>query len=168
MNEHSVSTKSLKHEKIVPAVLIPPERISSLNRSIEQGFVEAEQPAPHGYIAGVEVFHHLHCLNVVRQFAWRDQYPEHLVPTLLKYNTPTVARGHVDHCIETLREALTCNADVTPYLWYKNVGEGNGPAKEDFQATHKCKRFDRIVDYVKEIGVDVPTSAIRGKTDHDP
>lgn len=118
----------------------------------------------HGYIAGVEVFHHLHCLNVVRQFAWRDQYPEDLVPTLLKYNTPAVARAHIDHCISTLHQALTCNADVTPYLWYKYAGEEGGPAKEDFQATHKCKRFDRIVDWVRENGVDVPAAAVRGKS----
>ena len=150
----------------MPAVLVPPERISSLNRSIEEGFVEAEPPASHGYIAGVEVFHHLHCLNVVRQFAWRDRYPEGLMPTLLKYNSPAVARAHVDHCIETLREALTCNADLTPYLWYKYAGDGDGPAKEDFQATHKCKRFDRIVDWVKENGVNVPIAAVTAKGDH--
>lgn len=150
----------------MPAVLIPPERISSLNRSIEQGFVEAEPPAQPGYIAGIEVFHHLHCLNVVRQFASRDRYPDGLVPTLLKYNSPAVARAHVDHCIEALRAALTCNADLTPYLWYKYPEEGDGPAKEDFQATHKCKRFDRIVDWVKENGVNVPVEAVRGEMGH--
>lgn len=148
----------------MPVVLVLPERISSLNRSIEQGFVEAEPPAMHGYITGVEVFHHLHCLNVMRQFAWRDQYPEDLVPTLLKYSTPTVARAHVDHCISTLHQALTCNADVTPYLWYKYEGDGVGPAKEDFQATHKCSRFDRIVDWVLENGVHVPAAALREKS----
>ncbi|KAL9612138.1 MAG: hypothetical protein Q9167_003254 [Letrouitia subvulpina] len=158
-----------KWHKLVdmPAVLIPPKRIPFLNRSIEQGFVEAEPSAQHGYVAGVEVFHHLHCLNMVRQYATRDRYPEGLVPTILKYNSPAVAVAHVDHCIETLRAALTCNADLTPYLWYKNSGEGDGPAKEDFQATHKCKRFDRIVDWVKENGVVVPAAAVKGKVGHD-
>ena len=130
----------------MPAVLIPPERISSLTRSIEQGFVEAEPPAQAGYIAGVEIFHHRHCLNVVRQWGSRDRYPEGLVPPLLKYNSPAVARAYVDHGIEALRAALTCNVDLTPYLWYKYPDEGDRPAKEDFQATHKCKRFDRIVE----------------------
>ena len=89
------------------------------------------------------------------------------MPTLLKYNSPAVARAHVDHCIEALRAALTCNADLTPYLWYKYPDEGDGPAKEDFQATHKCKRFDRIVDWVRENGVNVPVAAVRGKMGHD-
>ncbi|KAM0800908.1 hypothetical protein BDR22DRAFT_805330, partial [Usnea florida] len=114
------------------------------------------------YIAGVEVFHHLHCLNVVRQFASRDMYPESLVPTLFMYNSPAVARAHVNHCIEALRAALTCNADLMPYLWYKYPEEGDGPAKEDFQATHKCKRFDRIADWLRENGVKVPVAAVRG------
>ena len=147
----------------VPAILIPPERISSLNRSIGQGFVEAEPPAQPGYIAGVEVFHHLHCLNVVRQWGSRDRYPDGLVPTLLKYNSPAVARAHVDHCIEALRAALTCNPYLTPLV---QVPRGGGPAKKDFQATHKCKRFDSIIHWMKENGVNVPVVAVRGKSGH--
>ncbi|KAL9044034.1 MAG: hypothetical protein Q9214_002801 [Letrouitia sp. 1 TL-2023] len=150
----------------VPTVLIPPERIPFLNRSIEQGFVEANPPAPHGYIATVEVFHHLHCLNVVRQYATRDRYPEGLVPTILKYNSPAVAVAHVDHCIEVLRTSLTCNADLTPYLWYKEPNGGDGAPREDFQATHKCKRFDRILDWVKENGV-VPATAVKRNVGHN-
>lgn len=150
----------------MPAVLIPPESISSLKRSIEQGFVEAEPPAKPGYIAGVEVFHHLYCLIVVRQWGSRDRYLEGLVPTLLKYNSPAVARAHVDHCIEALRAASTCNADLTPYLWYKYPDEGNGLAKEDFQPTHKCKRFDGIIDWMRENGVNVPVAAVRGESGH--
>ena len=89
------------------------------------------------------------------------------MPTLLKYNSPAVARTHVDHCIEALRAALTCNADLTPYLWYKYPDEGDGPAKEDFQATHKCKRFDSIVDWMRENSVDVPVAAVRGQSHHN-
>ena len=104
---------------------------------------------------------------MVRQWGSRDRYPEGLVPTLLKYNSPAVARAHVDHCIEALRAALTCNADLTPYLWYKYPDEDSGLAKEDFQATHKCKRFDRIVEWMRANGVNVPVAAVRGKLDHD-
>lgn len=86
------------------------------------------------------------------------------MPTILKYNSPAVAVAHVDHCIEVLRTALTCNADLTPYLWYQDPGKGDRPVKEDFQATHKCKRFDRIVDWVKENGV-VPSTAVKRDVD---
>ena len=111
---------------------------------LEQGFVEAEAPAQSGYFAGVEVFHHLHCL--VRHFALRDWYPERLVPTLPKSNSPAVARPHIDNYIETLRAALTCSAKLTLYQWYKYPDKGDGPVNADFQITHKCKRSDSIAD----------------------
>jgi hypothetical protein len=143
---------------LVPSVVIPPERLPFLNRSVEQGFVPVYPNSTHGYIAGVEVFHHLHCLNVLRQYAWHDSYPEELLPSLFKYNSPLAVRAHVDHCIETLRLALMCNADVTPYLLYEQKAEPglDVPAREDFEAFHKCKKFDRLLDWVKINGVVVP------------
>ncbi|KAJ5588765.1 hypothetical protein N7537_011443 [Penicillium hordei] len=108
----------------VPTVVVPPERLPSLNRSAEQGFVPTSpNSSAYGYVAGIEVFHHLHCLNVLRQYAWRDAYPEELLPSLFRYNSPFAVRAHVDHCTETVRLALMCNADVTPYLLYEQEAE---------------------------------------------
>lgn len=162
-------TKSVKDITLipltVPTVLIPEDRVPSLNRSIEQGFVRAG-PAGDGYIAGVEVFHHLHCLNVLRQALWVDDYPPDLVPSLFRYNSPAVARKHADHCISTLHQALTCNADLTPYLLYDSTGTGAGAAREDFQATHKCKKFDQIVDWIAENGITISFESLVGKANH--
>ncbi|KAK1960050.1 hypothetical protein LY78DRAFT_590361 [Colletotrichum sublineola] len=144
--------------KIVPPVIIPPERVPSLNRSVEQGFLSAPSSSPTpGYVATVEVFHHLHCVNVLRQYLWRESYPESQLPSFLKYNSPEVAKEHADHCIETLRQAITCSGDVTPYLFYqKQPSSGSGPSiKEDFKAFHKCRRFDKLLNWVKENGIDV-------------
>lgn len=139
--------------------MIPSERLPFLNRSVEQGFVSAYPNSPtDGYIAGIEVFHHLHCLNVLRQYIWRDGYPESLIPSLFKFNSPEVAREHADHCVETIRHALMCNADVTPYLLFEVEPEPGSdvPAREDFQAFHKCRNFGGLVDWVKANGVIVP------------
>lgn len=38
----------------MPTVIIPEDRVPSLNRSIEQGFVKGGRPGQEGYIAGVE------------------------------------------------------------------------------------------------------------------
>ncbi|PYH80072.1 hypothetical protein BO82DRAFT_433670 [Aspergillus uvarum CBS 121591] len=94
--------------------------------------------------------YHLHCLNVLRQYIGRDEYPEGLLPRILKQNSPLAIRAHVDHCIETLRLALMCNADVTPYLLYEKEVESplQVPAREDFEAFHKCKKFDSIVFWI--------------------
>jgi hypothetical protein len=169
----------------VPTVIIPEDRVPALNRSIEQGFVKGGPPGQEGYIAGIEgesspsaamicgtfpdmfpVFHHLHCLNVLRQALWVHEYPKGLVPSLFKYNSPTVARKHADHCISTLHQALTCNADLTPYLLYDSTGKGAGVAREDFQATHKCKRFEPLIDWVHTNGFVVSAEDLRAGKDH--
>lgn len=150
---------------LVPAVLIPPEHLASLNRTAADGFVRSEESGKTGYIATVEVFHHLHCLNIVRQYVWRDEYPIGLVPWLFKTNSKAVAREHVGHCIATLREALMCNADLTPYLWYE--GKVGKPAKEDFKASHKCKSWHSIIEGVKENAVQIPGAAFKGGMQHD-
>lgn len=136
------------HHATVPAVLIPPDKLPALNRSTSDGFLEAAEPEKLGFVGTIEVFHHLHCLNMVRQYALRDEYPDDLVPWLLRHNSPAVAREHAGHCIGTLRQALMCNADLTPYLWYKGA-PGELP-KEDFAAAHKCKNFESIVASVKQ------------------
>ncbi|KAE9963081.1 hypothetical protein BLS_009706 [Venturia inaequalis] len=150
----------------MPAVMIPDENLILLDRSHIQGFVEAKREGGGiGYVGTVEVFHHLHCLNVVRQYVQRDEYPDGLVPWLFKSNSKQVARDHVTHCIATLREALMCNADLTPYLWFKGkVGE---VAKEDFGASHKCKNWDSIVEGVKKHAVDIPKSAFQPGKEHE-
>lgn len=146
--------------------MIPSEKLTSLDRSGVQGFVEAERKGGGvGFIGTVEVFHHLHCLNVIRQYIQRDEYPAGVVPWLFKLNSKKVARDHVTHCIATLREALMCNADITPYLWFK--GENGGVAKEDFGASHKCKNWDSIVAGVKEHAVEIPASAFGTGKKHD-
>ncbi|KAK2050890.1 hypothetical protein LY76DRAFT_529575 [Colletotrichum caudatum] len=147
----------------VPSVIIPTERIPSLNRSVEQGFLRAPSSSPtSGYVAVTEVFHQLHCINVLRQYVWQDSYPEGLLPTLLKFNSPEVAREHADHCVETLRQAVTCNSDVTPFLIYqKKRSPGSGPSlEEDFGGFHKCRRFDKLLDWVNKNGVIVTWSNI--------
>lgn len=150
----------------VPAVMVPAEKLILLNRSQSQGFVKAEIKGDGvGYVGTVEVFHHLHCLNVIRQYVQRDEYPAGLVPWLFKLNSKKVARDHITHCIATLREALMCNADLTPYLWYS--GKTGEVAKEDFKASHKCKNWDSIVEGVKKHAVDIPKSAFQAGKEHD-
>ncbi|KAF3807196.1 hypothetical protein GCG54_00008651 [Colletotrichum gloeosporioides] len=140
----------------VPGVIIPPDRVSYLNRSVDQGFVSAIHDSPSlGYIGVVEVFHHLHCLNMLRQYIWKDSYPQDITPSLLKSNSPEIARDHTSHCIDTLRQALMCTGDVTPYLVYKKKDSeaSEAPIREDFQASHKCRKFPKLLDWVKRNGV---------------
>ncbi|KAL0934572.1 uncharacterized protein CTRU02_211371 [Colletotrichum truncatum] len=147
----------------VPGVLIPSDRVPYLNRSVDQGFVPAISSSPSsGFVGGVEVFHHLHCLNMLRQYIWRDSYPENIIPSLLKLNSPEVARNHTNHCIDTLRQALMCTGDVTPYLVYKTEVsvESKSPIREDFQASHKCRKFPKLLDWMMKNGVVISWDSV--------
>ncbi|KAJ4404191.1 hypothetical protein N0V91_006094 [Didymella pomorum] len=56
--------------------------------------------------------------------------------------------------------------DLTPYLLYDSTGQGAGIAREDFQATHKCKRFEPIFEWVHKNGVVVSAEDLKGGKNH--
>ncbi|KAI6322301.1 hypothetical protein MCOR29_004806 [Pyricularia oryzae] len=160
----------------VPAIVIPFEKLPLLNRTEDPSrhgsrFVTARAGVPHpsspgGYVGVTEVFHHLHCLNVLRQHVWRDAYApagahgeaEEDERPPLPATLRREARAHADHCVDTLRQALMCTADVTPYLIYAGGDGSDWPPKdsrEDFEGLHKCRRFEPLLKYVWDNGIVV-------------
>ncbi|KAJ7232530.1 hypothetical protein C8J57DRAFT_1729823 [Mycena rebaudengoi] len=59
------------------------------------------QREPGHYIFALDVFHQLHCLDVLRQQVHRG------------YNYTRIPISHVRHCIGAIRQALMCSADIT-------------------------------------------------------
>jgi len=62
---------------------------------------------------------------------------------------------HVDHCLEELRLSLMCYGDITPLPVVVDKDRAAG-RRLDFSVHHKCRKFDRIVDWVEENGVEAP------------
>jgi hypothetical protein len=109
------------------------------------------------YYATVEVFHHLHCLDITRKFIWRDCYQH--VDTF--QNPPEVMWKHVgkldqpprpmepfiktviqaDHCIDLLRQVLMCNG-ATGLLFYTDLGSQQPEAR--VSTSHICRNFSQI------------------------
>lgn len=56
-------------------------------------------------------------------------------------------RTHVDHCIETLRIAITCVGDTTPLLIATdpNAPDGGSP---DMETLHRCRKFDHLMNWL--------------------
>jgi hypothetical protein len=50
---------------------VPLEHLPALNKSREHSWFYSDKG---GVLAGLEVFHSMHCLDMVRQYTWRDQY----------------------------------------------------------------------------------------------
>lgn len=90
---------------------IPPSALEQLNKT--SAAVALPPDTPHGlggrYIGAVEVFHQLHCLNLIRKMTYESYYKE--TDDSWK-DGPAMLRMHVDHCIDILRQKLTCDGDV--------------------------------------------------------
>ena len=119
----------------------------------------------------LEVFHNLHCLNMLRKTIYPDQYPDMVAyhdngtinhgtlqalhmgnsPSLLclcTFGSVTLTKGRKDHCLDALRQSTMCEADVTPVTFVHNFfGRGVYP---NLVATHTCRDFDVLVDWAKE------------------
>ncbi|KAI0506331.1 hypothetical protein F5B22DRAFT_456338 [Xylaria bambusicola] len=128
--------------------------VEKLNKSTENlKPVVSDDPA-RGYAGVLEVFHHLHCLNQIRQFTWKDHYETHMAewvqehPWIIDLNVTNpqsdMDRKHVDHCIEALRLQLMCAADVTPVLLRPDPDLG---VKADFDVHHRCRDWDLITNW---------------------
>jgi hypothetical protein len=71
-----------------------------------------------GYLAYLSSHHLLHCLYLLHQSLHQDYYSQFSVVWDL---TPARRLSHWDHCIETLRQYVTCDADTTviTHSWYE-------------------------------------------------
>jgi len=73
--EESVYSDSKPKVKLTAApvgtVDVPLEKLPALNKSIEHNWFYSENG---GVLAGLEVFHSLHCLDMVRQYTYKDEY----------------------------------------------------------------------------------------------
>ncbi|KAI3343794.1 hypothetical protein F4824DRAFT_441285 [Ustulina deusta] len=145
-----------------------PARLGKASKS----FVHVDWDEARGYSGMLEVFHQLHCLNLIRQYTWKDYYNDNLREWLeegdnhlfVDLNVSSHAsvgdRMHVDHCIETLRLQLMCNADLTPMLVLKDDSVAIG-TKADFDVHHKCRRWDNVVAWQRIHTTDKEASGLR-------
>ncbi|KAH6918491.1 hypothetical protein BKA70DRAFT_1457224 [Coprinopsis sp. MPI-PUGE-AT-0042] len=92
---------------------------------------------PGYYIAGLDVFHQLHCLNVVRKALNKEYYA----------NDAHVDEEHVSHCVDSVRQSLMCNADISVNVWQWS-DELKGVVGHSSQV-HSCKNFDKLKSWAQ-------------------
>lgn len=49
---------------------------------------------------------------------------------------------HIGHCVDSIRQSLTCNADLSVLTW--NWDEGEQRHRPKLTVPHVCKRFVKI------------------------
>ncbi|KAK0619659.1 hypothetical protein B0T14DRAFT_430637 [Immersiella caudata] len=123
--------------------------VLELNMTGTEGHPLHKIPEEHGggYLAMLEVFHQLHCLNSLRMGLWYNyDYYKVLEEVVPRENVIT----HYDHCIDILRISLMCQADVTPALFYDPLEDPRRrDALPDWSSLHTCREFDAILDWNK-------------------
>jgi len=93
---------------------------------------------PDAYIAQFDVFHQIHCLDMMRR-ATNPEYYMKDQPITHQYNM------HNTHCAHLLLQNLMCTANVDIYTY--NWVQGQSKPFPDFNMYHKCRDFDAILDW---------------------
>lgn len=135
-----------------------------VNQSTLQSFDPTSKPSKgtNGhYYATVEVFHQLHCLDIIRKFIWRNNYGHvdtFQDPPEMVWEHVGKPRAHVrmhsailticeDHCLDLLRQVLMCNCDIG-LIFYTDVGSRQPVAR--VSTTHMCRNFSQVVEWVNK------------------
>ncbi|OAX84481.1 hypothetical protein ACJ72_01152 [Emergomyces africanus] len=114
---------------------------------IQKGQVKRIEEQGGGFFANVEVFHHLHCLNLLRQATYFNfEYYSKKGDGPFQ-NSDDVLKTHIGHCIDILRQQIMCTADVGVFgqWWVKGVGPF-----VDFNTVHKCRNFEEIRKWAEQ------------------
>jgi hypothetical protein len=102
------------------------------------------------YLGVVDVFHQIHCLNMLRQnlitnydYYWGDIYG---------FKPPVFRETHLRHCTSIILQAIMCHADLgaVTHIW----SEGNPVPWPDFGINRQCKDFDALLKWRDEADVD--------------
>jgi len=94
------------------------------------------------YIASISVFHHLHCLNMIRKALYPEYYRKLFDEAQL---AGFLGREHIGHCVDALRQSLMCSSDVSVIVWqWEKETQRVHPQAE---VVHTCRNFDKIRDW---------------------
>ncbi|KAJ7638072.1 hypothetical protein B0H17DRAFT_1106337 [Mycena rosella] len=83
------------------------------------------------YIVSLDVFHSLHCLNKIRMA--------------------------VSHCMEWIRQAVTCSGDTSLVVWQWH--DASNFSRPRANVAHTCRKFDKLQDWAKEHAMKIKYDA---------
>ncbi|KAK4169818.1 hypothetical protein QBC43DRAFT_351996 [Cladorrhinum sp. PSN259] len=96
--------------------LVLPIHFRASREELEQAgetYEDAVELNDGGYLATIGVYHELHCLRRLRWFLYKDQYYPNITTPQEEY-----LRGHLDHCLESLRLTVMCHGNSALYSFF--------------------------------------------------
>lgn len=137
------------------APLLPPRPVTAHELTLYIGAViskiDAEQASklanattpfhddPSQYIVVIDVFHQLHCLDMMRMLVYPDVYKTKLTPGTEAGDDNVI---HFEHCYEQLRQSLQCHSDIGTIFW--EWSEKKQRLLGNAHTLHTCKNFEKI------------------------
>lgn len=100
------------------------------------------------YAAQIDMYHQLHCLNLLRYQAWKE-YDRNA--TLRRKPYSPIHWVHVSHCTDILLKNIMCSGslDIVTFTWL----ETQTNPWPDFNVAHKCRSVDDIAQWQEEHSV---------------
>lgn len=161
----SLNKCSANYVSIVGNVIVSEE--DGVRAGIPKGNAKFPLDRGGGFLAEVQVFHQLHCVNFLRKGLWFNYDYYDKLGTAEFSNDEEVRRLHagrnyiwrsflicdancraLGHCVDYLRQRLMCAPDLgfVTYIWVKDRLQ----PIPDFSTTHRCKDFNAIKEWVEE------------------
>ncbi|OJJ42509.1 hypothetical protein ASPZODRAFT_76693 [Penicilliopsis zonata CBS 506.65] len=108
-------------------------------------------PGTKDYLVELDVWHELHCLNDLRMVLYPERYKglDDLKDENGVIQRDNDAFRHWDHCIDSLRQAIMCHADVAPISFHINVPVSSGIFPR-LATTHTCRNFTKVQEWARD------------------
>jgi hypothetical protein len=142
--------------------MITPAELGKIDMPASSLKVKHPTTGVEGYRVGLEVFHQLHCVNLLRQVTYKDYYTKlgngnfaggqeelqmhtGMFPV---HDIELPADDLADHCLEILRKNIECNADIGLFTFY--MLEGDPLPWPELNSWHTCRNFNKVRDWALE------------------
>lgn len=100
------------------------------------------------YMAQMDVFHQIHCINLLRKAAFED-HPKTTTPKEKKDKMYWI---HLHHCVDIALQNIKCTG--TTELLTLSWMDGREIPWPNFSVYHQCRDFDTLVQWQQENAVD--------------
>lgn len=78
----------------------------------------------------------------------KEHYPD--MEFAFRQREGHVYPNHIDHCVDTIRQYIMCNVDISMVTYGWDPLERHGIPVPNFVAQHQCVDYDKFSQWAKE------------------
>ncbi|KAL6924720.1 hypothetical protein FSHL1_001970 [Fusarium sambucinum] len=114
-----------------------------------------KHPVTGKYYGALDVFHNLHCLNMVRRHIDKDYYggghikKRHGKGMNMESSFDAAAMDHLYHCMNHIRQSLQCRPDLSPAAMHVFLDTDESEFFLGNAKSHSCYDWQSIMDWAE-------------------